>query len=177
MIKVFEEIGFYTRFYYSKFFNKNDITKYRSGIRIISIDRLEIVLKNLYKNNFVYKKDYIDELHTPAQCCKDLIEGKLYDDCDGWCAAIYHILHENEIECWINTTIYKNAGHCFIVFKYDNKYYILDYINISGPFNSIKQVDNYIKNVKYKNRYSTHIYTIYDYNKNKYQNIKPKNMK
>lgn len=159
---------------YSKLISTNDIKQYNSGIKILSIRGFMMKLISLYKSNFIYKKDFIDELHHPAHCCKNLIEGKLHDDCDGWCSAVYHIIHENGFKCYIVTTIYTDGGHCFILFKYIDGYYIIDYTDIQGSFSNIKQVEDYIINKKYKDTHLFHNYLIYDYKNNKYIEVKPK---
>ena len=159
---------------YSKLISKNDIQQYRSGIKILSIRGFMMKLIVLYKNNFIYKKDFIDELHSPAQCCKNLIDGKLRDDCDGWSAAVYHIIQENGFRCYLVTTIYNNGGHCFVLFKYTDGYHIIDYTDITDAFCTINDVENYIINSKYNGTYLFHNYLIYDYNNHKYVEVNPR---
>lgn len=56
---------------------------------------------NRVYEKFHYTKDGIDQLgdavRPPAQCYKDLVDGALKDDCDGFHSALYHIMTQENI--------------------------------------------------------------------------------
>ncbi len=78
---------------------------------------------NRVNEGFNYTYDGIDELgdsvRPPAQCYKDLVEGSLKDDCDGFHSALYHIMSQDTF----HTPVYmasigaRNAskGHAILV--------------------------------------------------------------
>ena len=56
---------------------------------------------NRVDEGFHYTNDGIDEfgdsMRPPAQCYKDLVEGSLKDDCDGFHSALYYIMSQKAL--------------------------------------------------------------------------------
>lgn len=65
--------------------------------QINSVIELKAILPKLY-SGFTYTYDDaskgFDAMDTPPQCLASLEAGNLHDDCDGYHAAIYHLLTE-----------------------------------------------------------------------------------
>jgi len=142
-----------------------------SNIRFCKSIRKNIGIKNKFKNiktvedvlavvfklypKFIYTKDGIDKLFDaitpPPQNYQYFINKSVKDDCDGFHSLVYHILYNNNINCCLLTANAINSGHCILLFKLNNLWYINDYNKIYGGNESIEK-------------------TILDYNKI-YQNV------
>lgn len=113
---------------------------------VYSIEHLATISGKLY-NNFVYKADDVtqlfDVMRTPAQCYIELHDDILYDDCDGYHAALYHLAHANNIKCYLLTYITRDIknSHTFLVAYKSNNYVHgwigIDYKNETVLYKSI----------------------------------------
>lgn len=125
---------------------------------------LETISKKLYKN-FYYTYDNIDQLgdsqRFPAQCYKELKDGCLKDDCDGYHAALYHIANKRGIKCYLLTYITKSLvdSHTVLLMHYGGRYYKLDYDRLSSA--------DTIKKLITKDIYCWNL-TQFDYDKKKW---------
>ena len=155
---------------FSTFIQEADLINYFVDIRAIA--------KMAYEN-FEWTADGIDQLGdaiVPPPCAyNQIIKGKFKDDCDGFHAAMLHILLINHIESYLLTANAIGGGHCILIFKYNDKWYILDYTRIYGPGTTAKEVID-IYNKEYPVRYKTKevIYNgivKYDYTTGKYTRI------
>lgn len=163
----------YLRYIYSKLLFVNDVNDYDICENIQSLSDINNIVNNI-NNIFIYKKDFIDEIHTPAQCYKNYHDNNFYDDCDGFHSAVYHILSKNNIEQWLITQVFTNMqGHTFLLFKYIGLYGIIDYKNIKFGIVSQKYINNILKYYKYDDgEYMYHYIWKWDYEKKKYVNCK-----
>ena len=102
---------------------------------INTIGDLQDRVVELYKN-FKYKYDDIsmlfDAIDTPPQCLFYLENNTLQDDCDGYHAAIYHlIIHrmKNASNIKLITVVTKpfTKSHTMCVFDSNDKTYLVDY--------------------------------------------------
>lgn len=66
----------------------------------------------------------------PVCAYRQIKTSKLRDDCDGFHAAMLHILTANNIECYLLTAVAIGGGHCILIFRFDNKWHILDYTRV-----------------------------------------------
>lgn len=96
-------------------------------------------LANEMRITFKYTSDNLwqlyDSMRPPADCYKQVVEnGKLYDDCDGFHALMYHILTQNNIDCVLCTAVpLKNTlktAHTFLTYRENSHWRILDYWTI-----------------------------------------------
>ena len=164
------------RYNYQKIVCNSDIYDCKVNEYIVELKEIRDLVRNMYKV-FVYKKDFIDELHTPAQCYKNYSDNNFYDDCDGFHAAVLHALNKNDIQCMLVTQAFTNMqGHTFIVFKYDNHYGVIDYTKVIYGIINQEKLDEYIKNYKYDGEYMEHYYFTWDYKKRKYVNCKKEDL-
>ena len=101
--------------------------------KIESLSDIKFIARRAYEN-FTWTQDGIDQLGdaiVPPPCAyKQISDGKLLDDCDGFHAAMYHILSAHKIECYLLTATAFGGGHCLLIFKFNNKWRILDYTKI-----------------------------------------------
>ena len=86
-----------------------------------------------YYLKFKYTRDNWDELfdamHSPAYCYKELKEGLLKDDCDGWHSALLHLCEKSGITAYLMTFVTKDivGSHTVLVMKFNNKYWMINY--------------------------------------------------
>lgn len=160
------------RYLYSKILFFYDCKDFEIVETISCVNDIRNIAKVIY-NKFVYKHDFIDEIHQPPQCYKNYLYNKLVDDCDGFHAVLFHILSKNNITCYFITYIPKNMnGHTFIIFKYYNKYGYIDYNSVQYGQQQINETINKIKQYKYNSDYLAHYIWKWDYEKKKYVNCK-----
>ena len=122
-----------------------------------------------YYDNFVYTKDYFDEFRPPATCYKELVEGCLKDDCDGFHRRLLHCLQENGCPAAIMSIVYQGGGHAIVVFKIHNEYCFVDYTN-GFSFFDFKSLEKYVTQIKYKDKYIAHYYAVWNKEKGVYKN-------
>lgn len=140
------------RVLWSNIRNKNNIIDYHVDEKIIDFryDVLKIA-RILYKN-FQYTYDnateLFDSMRYPAQCYLDYKQGKLKDDCDGFHAAMYYILENNNFDCCLLTYVPKKVtdSHTVLLIKYINRIFKLDYRTLT----SYNSVDNLISELEKK---------------------------
>ncbi|MCL2539100.1 MAG: hypothetical protein FWE66_02045 [Oscillospiraceae bacterium] len=115
---------------------RKSVKEYQStSDEIADIDDLRAKVKALYKN-FIYKYDdfsmLYDAIDTPPQCLCYLENDVLEDDCDGFHAAIYHLIKqkmENASNNNLITVVTRPVAksHTMCVFDFDGKRYLVDY--------------------------------------------------
>ena len=100
-----------------------------------AIGDLREKVKELY-NNFNYKYDdasmLFDAIDTPPQCLFYLENNTLQDDCDGYHAAIHHLVTHrfaNATNIRLITVVTKpfKKSHTMCVFDFEGKTYLADY--------------------------------------------------
>jgi len=145
----------------------------------------DLVIK-LY-NYFEWTADDISQLfdciQPPTQCYVDYKKGLLKDDCDGFHALVHYCLHYSNIESYLLTANPKKAkdGHCILLFKLNEKWYVNDYDIVYEGFNTAKKaIEDY--NERYPKLYDCGkvIYNgllYYDFEKGKFKGEKINNLK
>lgn len=145
---------------------------------------VDILTNNVYKK-FEWTRDGVDQLFDsicpPPYNYVRYKTGVLKDDCDGYHALMYHILHANGIECYLMSVADWLWGHCILLFKLDNKWYTMDYTTIHKGFenveDSIKEYDeDYAKRCRRK-YLDTNGFVEYDYEKGIWKNKPRKELK
>jgi hypothetical protein len=165
--------------------------RWKNAIKYVELkeeDKLEkltkanitILVKKLYKN-FHWTADGITELWDsitpPAQNYQHYLDGELRDDCDGFHSLVYHCLHNNGIECYLLSAIAVGAGHCVLVFKLNDKWYVVDYSTVLNGYDTLQEaIDNY--NIHYVDVYNAESEVVYngliqyDYQTGKFSSVK-----
>lgn len=120
-----------------------------------------------------------DCIQPPAQCYVDYKKGLLKDDCDGFHALVHYCLHYSGIESYLLTVNTKkfSDGHCVLLFKLNDKWYVSDYRMVYEGFNTPKKaIEDY--NEKYPTKYGCKNKVIYngllyyDFEKGKFKGAK-----
>ena len=105
---------------------------------IDNVTELRATLSSLYAN-FQYKLDdasmLFDAMDTPPQCLAALESGLLRDDCDGYHAAIYHLIERrfasaNNVRLITIVTKPFWHSHTMCVFDFDGQRYLINYRNV-----------------------------------------------
>lgn len=140
-----------------------------------------MLVRKLY-SKFVWTKDDATELGDsitpPAQNYLNYLNGKLYDDCDGFHSLVYHCLRASNIQCYLLSVITIDGGHCVLVFNYQDKWYVNDYNDVYSGFATLKEaVEDY--NKKYIKIYNDNLGEVvyngfihYDYKTGKFRSVK-----
>ena len=125
--------------HWSNFRFRKSIKEYASTSgELNSIGEIQEKVINLYKN-FEYKLDdfsmLFDAIDTPPQCLFHLENNKLLDDCDGFHAAVYHLLSQkakNAVNIYLITvkTNPFTQSHTMCVFDLDEITYLVDYQSV-----------------------------------------------
>lgn len=162
----------YLRYLHSNIIYKNDIKDYVVYENISSVEDIKNIQLSLFKK-FSYRKDFIDEIHTPAQCYKNYVYNNFNDDCDGFHAVLHHILSKNNIKSWLVTQIPNSMiGHTYVLFKVNCVYSIIDYKDLVYLTQNKSDLTMKIKQYKYNSDYLAHYIWKWDYEKKKYVNCK-----
>jgi len=118
-----------------------------------NITEVRAFCKKLYEN-FTWTQDsatyLFDYMRSPAQCYRDfIVNGHLYDDCDGFHAAVYQAVKDN-FECYLITcmTLPLDQSHTMLIFKYRNSWYLVDYKTVKIAGNNIEQVVSEIQSLR-----------------------------
>lgn len=150
------------------------------------LTEIKTLVKVLY-NNFSWTADGADQLGDsicpPAYNYKRWQEGVLKDDCDGFHSLVYHCLTASNIECYLLSVTHLRGGHCVLLFKHKNKWYVNDYSRIhSGFATAAEAIADY--NAAYINTYERgkkkYLYNAlvsFDYVAHKFKTVKLKNLK
>ena len=142
-----------------------------------SLDDIKVMTKNMYKK-FEWTADGPDQLFDsmcpPPYNYKRVKEGILKDDCDGYHALMYQILHANNIECYLLSVVDWLWGHCILLFKFDGKWHTMDYTSIQEAYDTGKEAikaytDDYAQRCRRK-YLDTNGLVEYDYEKGKWKN-------
>lgn len=132
---------FWSNIRFRKSIKENIEIKKEENIKTID-DILTLVFK-LYQK-FKWTKDGFDQLFDaitpPPQNYQHYLDGLLKDDCDGFHSLVYHILYNNNINCYLLTANAINGGHCILLFKLNNLWYINDYKKIYGGKEDVKEI-------------------------------------
>lgn len=140
-------------------------------------DNLDIIklAKRVY-SKFKYTQDDISQLWDaivpPPQNYLNYRGGIIEDDCDGFHSAVYHVLANSHIiqDCYLMAVTAKECGHCVVVYRFDNKWYVLDYKKLYQGFDTLKEAyENYNKDYSKKYNAPSGVYyngfVKYNYNK------------
>lgn len=124
---------------------------------VSNLDQIKLQVKKLYKY-FEWTADDASQLwdciQPPTQCYSDYIGGLLKDDCDGFHSLVHYCLHYSGIESYLLTVNPKKIsdGHCILLFKLNEKWYVNDYDMVYDGFSTAKKaIADY--NQKYPNLY------------------------
>ena len=103
--------------------------------KVKNIDDIAYLVRKLY-SKFKYTKDGADQFYDaivpPPETYKRYREGLLKDDCDGFHSLVYHCLKASGFQCYLLITHSVKSGHCTLVFKYQDLWYVCDYTGIYG---------------------------------------------
>lgn len=151
--------------------------------------------KSVY-NKFDYTPDGFDKLWDaitpPTQLYKDYTEGNVKDDCDGFHSLLHYFLNwgcdkgEELLKVggvYLLSVVARGGGHCVLVYKYKDKWHVVDYKNVYKGFDTIEEaVKDY--NIIYKDKYKdikSDVYynalVDYNYDKGKFKRVKFKDVK
>lgn len=126
---------------------------------VTNLTEIRNLVDRLY-DSFIWTADDITQLYDaitpPPENYKIYLEKPLKDDCDGFHSLIYHCLYNSGIECYLLTAnpAKMGDGHCILIFKYDDKWYINDYYRVYEGFSTAEEaIADY--NPRYSERYKT----------------------
>lgn len=147
---------------------------------------LSALVKKLY-SYFTWTSDGVTELFDsmtpPPQNYQNYLNGHLYDDCDGFHALVYHCLYNNNIECYLLSTVAVGAGHCILLFKdFDKKWRVNDYTRIYGGFDTPQEAienynEKYVKIYKAKSEVCFNNLIKYNYETGKFEKVDLQDLK
>jgi len=131
------------------------------------IQNLQDVMKATKElnKNFHYEYDDItmlfDAMDTPPSCLYHLETDGLKDDCDGYHAAMYHLLHkrcDSASSIALITIVTKpfTESHTMCVFEMDSQLYLIDYSRVV-EINSMEDVMSHMESVHGVNSRFYHI--------------------
>lgn len=170
-----------------RFKNSERFSTFVNDIDIVSnLTEIKNLVSRLY-NCFIWTADGIDQLGDaitpPPQNYKTYLEKPLKDDCDGFHSLVYHCLYNSGIECYLLTVnpAKMNQGHCILVFKLNDRWYVNDYKKVYNGFTNLQDaIDKY--NSIYPERYKTEPVAYnglvkYSYEEGKFYRIDIENIK
>lgn len=145
---------------------------------------IQQLVRKLYAN-FEWTADDITELWDamtpPPENYKIWKQEKLKDDCDGFHSLVYHCLKNSGLDCYLFCVNAIGGGHCVLLFKYNDKWYVNDYTKIYEGFKlPIAAIEDYA--AKYKDKYKlksdVFFYGVvkYDYEDGKFHRVKLKDL-
>lgn len=139
---------------WSKYATKDTFVREEDKVKTLT-DIKNLVVR-LYEK-FEWTKDGVDELFDsicpPPYNYKRYCDGLLKDDCDGFHSLVYHCLKNSGIECYLLSTCAIGSGHCVLIFKYRNKWYVNDYRTVYAGYETAQEaVAAY--NIEYVKKYS-----------------------
>ena len=150
------------------------------------LDQIKMLVLKLYKH-FEWVADDASQLwdciQPPTQCYSDYVNGLLKDDCDGFHSLVHYCLHYSNIESYLLTANPKKIsdGHCILLFKLNDKWYVDDYNLIYDGFATAKEaIEDY--NKRYPELYDCgKVYhnglLRYDFEKGKFRSAKISKLK
>lgn len=151
-----------------------------------NLTQIKALVKTLYAN-FKWTKDGADQLWDsvcpPAYNYKRWTEGVLKDDCDGFHSLVYHCLASSGVECYLLCATHMKGGHCILLLKNKDKWYVNDYNKVHSGFATPQEaIEDYNKIYsdtyeKGKRKVEFNSLTAFNYKKHKFINIKIKNLK
>lgn len=162
----------------------NQVIENKELLDLDSIDKIKSMTKNVY-TKFEWTMDGADQLFDsicpPPYNYVRYKTGVLKDDCDGYHSLIYHILHANNIECYLMSVVDWLWGHCILLFKFEDKWYTMDYTSVHQSFDSAEEAiksytDDYAKRCGRK-YLDTNGFVEYDYEKGIWKNKPKKDLK
>lgn len=149
--------------------------------KVKNVTEIRALVDKLY-DKFTWTADDITELGDsitpPAQTYIEYLNGELKDDCDGFHSLVFHCLKNSGFECYLMTCIVENGGHCVLVFKHKDKWYVNDYDKVYTGHTTLQEaVEDY--NSIYLKKYHANLsevlyngFIIYDYEKTKFYSVK-----
>jgi hypothetical protein len=90
-----------------------------------------------------------------------MINGTLYDDCDGFHAAMYWALDRNQIPCRLFNVITSDikSSHTVLIFRWEDDLRCLNYDVLSEAIKDEDSLMNFIRTTSYGNTPTKIIYT------------------
>lgn len=147
--------------------------------KVSDINDIKELVSRLYCS-FIWTQDGIDQLGDaitpPPENYNKYLNAPLKDDCDGFHSLVYHCLKNSGIECYLMTANpLKGGGHCILIFKYDDKWYVNDYNKVyMGHKSIVDSVNDYNKEYPIRYKTSEVIYNgfvSYDYVEGKFKRV------
>ena len=121
-------------------------TRHNIGIEhddeVKNLQDLEKLLEK-FLEKFKWTKDGMDQLYDsitpPPRNYERYREGLLDDDCDGFHSLVYHCLYNSGIECYLMSVCAVKSGHCVLVLRFNEKWYVVDYGTIYGGYDDLNE--------------------------------------
>lgn len=122
-----------------------------------------------------------DSICPPPYNYKRYKDGLLEDDCDGFHSLMLHIFRINGIESYLMSVVNTQCGHCILLFKFNNKWYTLDYNSMSKSYENVDDCinaynDDYASRCNNKKTFANG-FVSYNYEKGKWENKLKKELK
>lgn len=103
---------------------------------------IQKLLRKLYAK-FKWTADGPDQLWDcitpPPQTYEHYLEGLLQDDCDGFHSLVYHCLFNSGYECYLLSAASLKDGHCVLLFRFKDRWYVIDYTSIENGYNTAEE--------------------------------------
>lgn len=174
MMRLFCKFWIKFRVWWSNKINKDDVDDYelleKHFMKSFTKSKLLSIQKDLY-SRFNYKydsfKELFDSMKKPAQCYVNSCEDNWEDDCDGFHAALYHILFKNGYRAKLLTMLFPEnilLSHTVCIVEKYNKIILCDYTS-QKVFSNIYEIISYYQDI---NNVSFVIWNIVSFDENKY---------
>lgn len=175
MIRWLASLWLKLRVVWSNYKNRNNIVNLYVDEKIYSPYELTKWAREWY-NNFDYTYDGIndlfDSMRYPAECYYRIKTSVFKDDCDGFHAALYHVVTENNLNAYLLTYVDTKIinSHTVLLIKYFDRYFLFDYDNMISD----NTLDGLL--IKQENRRKVKILkynlVVFNYTKGKYEIVK-----
>lgn len=145
--------------------------------KVQTVNEIKNLCKKLYKK-FTYTQDDITQLYDAIlpspQAYKNYLKGELKEDCDGFHSLVLHCLKCNNIESYLLSVNAGFGGHCVLIFKHNNIWYVIDYDTIYSGSEDLSDIidrynDEYVKVYKEKHKVYNNCLIDYNYEKGKFK--------
>jgi hypothetical protein len=155
------------RYYWSAWRHRKSLTYYPVELRPGTLDDIKRIAGEMFNKNYFWTADGIDKLFdsldNPAQCYKDMINGILRDDCDGFHSAMYWLLYMNGIHCRLFNIVTSPIAdsHTVLIFKWADGFCCLNYDVLSDVTDDKSSLLDFIKLTSYGDKPVKIIYTCF----------------
>lgn len=114
-------------------------TEIKEEDNVTTLKEVKDLVKRLY-SKFKYTRDGLTELGDaivpPPQNYQYYLDGEVKDDCDGFHSLVYHCIARSGHKCYLLSVLTVGAGHCVLLFKLNNKWYVNDYTKVYKGFDT-----------------------------------------